>query len=145
MSAISRAQFRHWLKIPTRWADLDALGHVNNANFFSYDESARVDYFSRLMAGDAQFLKEYGIILAHIGCDFVSQLRHPAELDVGFRVCRLGTSSLKTEAGMFLDGNLVAVTRSVLVWFDYVRQMSLEIPEPVRQKVCDFEALAPEG
>jgi acyl-CoA thioester hydrolase len=127
MSEISRAQFRHWLKIPTRWGDLDALGHVNNAHFFTYDESARVDYFSRLMAGDARFWKEYGLILAHIGCDFVAQLHHPAEVEVGFRVCRLGTSSLTTEAGMFLGDKLVAVTRSVLVWFDYVRQKSLGI------------------
>ena len=37
--------FKHSIK--TRWKDLDAFGHVNNAVFLSYVEDARVLFFKR--------------------------------------------------------------------------------------------------
>ncbi len=65
--------FAYLIEIPTRWADLDALGHVNNTRFFTFDESARLDYFASLMRDDPQFWKRYGLILAGIGADFLAQ------------------------------------------------------------------------
>ena len=37
--------FHH--KIKTRWRDLDAFRHVNNATFLSYIEDARTTFFKR--------------------------------------------------------------------------------------------------
>ena len=37
--------FQH--KIKTRFRDLDAFGHVNNATFLSYLEDARILFFKR--------------------------------------------------------------------------------------------------
>ena len=34
-------------KLATRWRDLDAFQHVNNAVFATYIENARVDFFIR--------------------------------------------------------------------------------------------------
>lgn len=144
MPEITRGQFRHWLQIPTRWGDMDVLGHVNNAVFFTFDESARLHYFGRLMAADDTFWKQQGLILANIGCDFIAQLHHPAEVEVGYRVSRLGGSSLRTEAGLFVGETLVAVTRAVIVWFDYPAQKSVKIPEHVKQDIRTYEATPPE-
>ena len=33
------------LVIPIRWGDMDAMGHVNNANYFRYLETLRIDWF----------------------------------------------------------------------------------------------------
>ena len=135
--------FGSFSEIPTRWADLDALGHINNARFFTFDETARLDYFSELMRGDDQFWKAHGLILARIECDFIAQLRHPALVRAGFRIERLGRSSMSTLAAHFVDGKPVAVSRGVVVWFDYNNQKPLAIPEPVRQMIRGRERIAP--
>ncbi len=35
-----RADFPHVLEIPTRWADNDQYGHINNAQFYEFVDSA---------------------------------------------------------------------------------------------------------
>lgn len=139
----ARADFRFFLRLTPRWGDMDALGHVNNVKFFTYDESARLEYFNQLMRDDARFWKDYGLILARIEADFLAQLRLPAELEIGFRISRMGRSSLGTEAAMFRDGQVVAVTRAVVVWFDYPGARALPIPEAVRERVRAAEVRVP--
>ena len=51
---IELTDFSHVLTIPTRWSDLDMLGHVNNTRFFTFDEDARLSYFEPLMRMDWQ-------------------------------------------------------------------------------------------
>lgn len=140
-----RSDFSFFVQLHARWGDMDALGHVNNAKFFTYDECARLDYFAALMKDDPKFWKEYGLILAHIEADFLAQLKPPARLDIGFRIARLGRSSLRTEAAMFHDDEVVAVTRAIVVWFDYAKGMPLTVPEAVRNRIRAIEAIPPEG
>ncbi|HEY0975545.1 MAG TPA: thioesterase family protein [Solimonas sp.] len=138
------ADFGFSVEIPTRWADLDALGHVNNTRFFTFDETARLDYFGELMRNDPLFWKAHGLILARIECDFISQLRHPAQVQAGFRIERMGRSSMNTLAAYFVEGKPVAVSRGVVVWFDYANQKPLAIPEPVRQMIRGRERVPPQ-
>lgn len=143
MNQPQRGDFAFYLPLATRWGDMDALGHVNNAKFFTYDESVRLAYFQDLMKDDPKFWKDYGLILAHIEADFLVQLKPPAELALGFRIARFGRTSLRTEAGMFLGDQLVAVTRGILVWFDYRAGKPLPVPEAVKAKVAARERIAP--
>jgi acyl-CoA thioester hydrolase len=144
MSTPRREDYAFHYPLVTRWGDMDAIGHVNNAKFFTYDESARLEYFGKLMADDPRFWKEYGLILAHIEADFLAQLKPPATLDIGFRIARIGKTSLRTEAGMFLGDTLVAITRAIVVWFDYRSGKTLPVPEAVRGKVRAMEKVKPE-
>lgn len=137
-------QFAQRMTIPVRWGDMDALGHVNNVKFFTFDESVRIAYFDELARADATFMKTHGMILAHIGADFIAQLHYPATLEVGLRVARIGRSSLNTVAAMFSDGKLIAVTKGVIVWFDYANQKTMAIPEHVRDLIRKRERVAPE-
>jgi acyl-CoA thioester hydrolase len=143
MTAPQRSDFAFFLKLAARWGDMDALGHVNNAKFFTYDESVRLDYFGALMRDDPKFWNEYGLILAHIEADFVAQLKPPAQLDLGFRIAKVGRTSMTTEAGMFLGEQLVAVTRGVLVWFDYRSNTPLPVPDAVKARIRALEKVAP--
>lgn len=143
MKTLARDRFRHFIRMPTRWGDVDALGHVNNTKFFVYDESARLDYFDGVFRGDPKFWKDYGLILARIECDFIAQLHHPAELEIGLRIARIGRSSMGTEAAHWHGDRLVAVTHAVVVWFDYVHQKTLPLPEPVKALIRAREAVAP--
>jgi acyl-CoA thioester hydrolase len=145
VTAPRREDYAFFLPLAPRWGDMDAMGHVNNAKFFTYDESVRLAYFHELMADDPRFWKDYGMILAHIEADFLAQLKPPADLQIGFRVAKLGRTSLRTEAAMFLGESVVAVTRAVIVWFDYRAGTPLPLPEAVRAKIARREKVAPEA
>jgi acyl-CoA thioester hydrolase len=144
MTPPSREDFAYFYPVQLRWGDMDALGHVNNVKFFTFDESARLAFFSELMRDDARFWKDYGMILARIECDFLAQLKPPGTLDVGFRLTRLGRSSLHTEAGMYFKGQCMAITRAVVVWFDYVDNCPLPLPVDVRQRIRDASVIPPQ-
>jgi len=146
MSAVARptrADFSHRIQLAVRWGDMDALGHINNVKFFTYDEQVRLQYFDAIAAVVPEFWTGSGIILAKLGCDFIGQLRYPATLEIGFRISRLGRSSLDTEAAMFEGERLVAVSRGTLVWFDYRQQKTLPIPDNVRALIRAREVIAP--
>ncbi len=136
----SRDDYRYWYPVQIRWGDMDGLGHVNNARYFTFSESARLAYrddnFPRDVLPDSQDL-----ILARTSCDFVEQLKYPDHLDAGCRIAKLGRSSLVFEVGMFRrdSGSLVAVTEAVTVWFDYAAQMVTPIPDVLRQVLLAYE------
>ena len=79
--------FKHEIK--TRFKDLDAFNHVNNATFLSYIEDARILFFKRWKVN----VKEKSLIVASITIDYLSQLHHPSKLIIGQKVTRLGTKS----------------------------------------------------
>ena len=92
MSDITRQDYAHWTEVPVRWGDVDRLGHVNNAQYFSYSEDARTAWIAELTEGMGDVWDgTQGPILAEIQCLFIQQLRHPATAQIGTRAVRLGT------------------------------------------------------
>jgi acyl-CoA thioester hydrolase len=144
VSTPRREDFRQFIPMTVRWGDMDALGHVNNVQYFRYGESGRIAYFHALEQEDPRFWKDYGIILASMGCDFLAQVHYPAELEIGTRVTRIGRSSLGMQSAIFQDGKVVAVLQGVLAWFDYATQKTLPVPQHVRAWIRGREAVAPE-
>jgi acyl-CoA thioester hydrolase len=118
-----------------RFRDLDGMGHVNNAVFFTYMESARIAYLASLGAGDNP---QQSLILARAEADFRSPIAFGEEIEVGVRTSRMGTKSFELEYEVRADGRVAAEGKSVLVGYDYERGASVEIPAQWR------EWLAPE-
>ena len=139
----ARSDFSHVTRIVVRWGDMDTLGHVNNAKFFTYDEQARLEYFQLFDAVVPGMWTQQGLILAKLGCDFLQQLRYPATLDVCLRISRFGRSSMETVGAMFEGERLVAVTAGVVVWFDYQAQKTAPIPDAMKALIREREILAP--
>ena len=79
--------FQHNIK--TRFRDLDAFNHVNNAVFLSYFEDARRIFFTKWNIN----LQERSLIVASIKIDYLNQLKHPASLVIGQKITRLGSKS----------------------------------------------------
>ncbi|MGQ0701359.1 MAG: acyl-CoA thioesterase [Panacagrimonas sp.] len=142
MNLPRREQFRFFCPLATRWGDVDRIGHVNNAKYFTYDEQARIEYF-RQTFGHSLDPKGSSIILARIACDFVEQLHHPAQMDYAIRIARIGRSSMQTEGALFVGERCHARTEGVVVWFDYAAQKAVPVPESVRRNVRDFEIVKP--
>jgi acyl-CoA thioester hydrolase len=112
-----------------RFRDLDGMGHVNNAVFMTYMETARLNYFRSLGLGDNPL---EGMILARAEVDFRSPIELGEQIEVGVRAGRIGTKSFDLEEEVRADGRLAAEGKFVLVAYDYAANVSREIPEEWR-------------
>ena len=64
-----RRKLVHVERIPIRWGDMDAMGHVNNTVYFRYMEQARIGWFDALLP-EAEAWKSTGIVVANASCNF---------------------------------------------------------------------------
>jgi acyl-CoA thioester hydrolase len=113
-----------------RFNDLDGMGHVNNAVFMTYMESARLAYFKSLGLGRNPL---EGMILARAEVDFRSAIELGEEVEVGTRTGRIGTKSFELEQEVRADGRLTAEGRFVIVAYDYEAGRSREVPTKWRE------------
>ena len=133
--------FRHITPITVRFRDIDALGHVNNAVFFTYLETARVEYMHHVVFQTrARKLSETGLILAKISCEFKKPIFYGQPVEVGTRITEMRNSSFATEQRIEADGKLAALAQGVLVHYDYQADKSVRIPDEFRARVEVFEA-----
>lgn len=138
-----RDQFKHWIQIDVRWGDMDALGHVNNANYFTYCESARISYFDARGVWKQMEDTGQGPAVVTATCNFREQLHYPSALDVGVRATGLRNRSFRLEYLMYKQGTdeLVADGSSVVVWVDYEANTAIPLPDELRTAIQRFEGM----
>ena len=126
---IEHYPFRHEIK--TRWRDLDAFKHVNNATFLSYIEDARILFFKRWGIN----LKEKSLIVAAVKIDYISQLEHPNDIIIGQKVSRLGTKSFDIQSAIFTKVDLRLVCHSTItsVCFNFQTNNSVEVFKEIKK------------
>ncbi len=129
-------------RIETRWRDVDALGHVNNAVYFTYFEIARTRFWEE--AFGARTLGDINFILASIQCDFLSPARYGGVVEVGIRVTAVGRTSFDfAYEARAEDGRPVARARSTQVLYDHRADRKLEITEAWLARVAALQGEAP--
>ena len=131
--------FRFSTALEVRWRDLDALGHVNNAVYFTYLEETRFHYLRELgvIPSDPSGI---GMILAEASCQFKSPLRLGERVTVWMRVSELRNSSFIFEYRVEGEGGRLAATaRSVQVCYDYQNQRPISIPDEWREGIIAYE------
>ena len=105
------------------------MGHVNNVSFAAYIEAAR----TMLIQGLLDQFKHDGLdfILARVVIDYRSELHYPGSVDVGARLTRLGSKSLTSSYGIFVDDRCIATGESVNVFYDMNSRTSMQPPPDV--------------
>lgn len=129
--------------IDVRYGDLDPQGHVNNANFLTFFEQARINYLVSLGLFDkAQSSIDVGIILADAHITFLAPVLYGMDVQVQVGVTRLGNKSLTMEYLMLnaATGMELARGSTVLVTFDYHSHQTIPIPVLWREKISNFES-----
>ena len=129
--------FRFVSRQPVEFRDLDALGHLNNAAYLSYVESARLAYMQEVL-GPLE-LEELGVVaearIAFRASSFLGET-----LAIGTRVAEIGGKSFRFEFEIHGDdGRLVADGSTVHVTFDYSTRNSIPVPDAWRRKIDNFE------
>ena len=128
--------YGHWIEDRVRFADLDPLGHCNNAAIGGFFESSRVALFTQ--AGQPVSGGAFSIPIVRIEIDFRHEILYGARVRVGARVLRLGRTSLTLAGAVFDDNRCAAVTQVVAVLFDLKQRRSVEIPGNLRQALSAY-------
>lgn len=135
--------FRHETVIQVRFKDVDAMGHVNNANHFTYFELARMKYFAEVIAEPIEWNRE-GIILASMSVNYRSPILLNDLVKVQCRVSRFGNTSFDCAYRIMLerDGKsiLAAEGSSTQVCFNYESNKPVPVPSSWRKKAEAFES-----
>ena len=126
----------HRTPVQMRFADTDALGHVNNGSFVLYAETARLQFLADLGT-------EVGsLILAHLAIDFRRQVLFGEPIVVESWVERIGTSSVTILHAIRAGDAVAAEVRSVVVSFDYQAQRARPWSDALRSALGTFVAAA---
>lgn len=133
--------FSYYHLVTVRYADLDPQGHVNNAVYLTYLESARLNYYEETGIWRKDSGELTGMVAAHIDIDYLAPVTLGQVVRVGIRRERIGNKSLTLAFQMVtLPGEtLVARGTAVMVAYDNAAQQSIPFPEEWRQKINTFE------
>ena len=125
-------KFQH--PVNTRWKDLDAFRHINNAVFLSYIEDARIVLLRRWNINYA----EKSLIVASVKIDYLKQVKHPSSLIIGQKITRIGTKSFDISSAMFVQGKEepVCISTVTSVAFDFKLNQTVKVFQEI---IDDFD------
>ncbi|SED63346.1 acyl-CoA thioesterase [Streptomyces melanosporofaciens] len=142
--AVTRDAFPVLVPCPTRWRDNDAYGHINNAVYYEYFDTA-VNSWLHHRAGRIAHEGEAIGVVAESGCRYLRQAAYPEHLLVGVACDRLGRSSVTYRLAVFRTGGdapdapddtAIAIGRFVHVYVDRRSRRPVPVPDPVRTAVA---------
>ena len=139
---ISRPEWVNgWYVLPyeVTWRDLDAMGHVNNAVYFTYFEWARTKYWLDLTGGKSA--GDIGFIVAHAECDFKLQLNLLEKIQIAVKIGETRNTSLDFlyEIRRQDGAELAATGKVVVVLYSWEASGKLSITEELRKGIAKFQ------
>ena len=124
------------MPIELRWRDLDAFNHVNNSNFMTYLEEARIRWFES--TGKAWITEDHIPLLAAVQMNYRLPIPYPSQVFVELFADRVGNTSVTlghrivdTEDRVHADGHCV------LVWIDRASGRPIPLPAAIRNAATD--------
>ena len=141
--------FAHRVSIDVRFADTDAMGHVNNAVYLTYCEMARIRYWSDV-TGEPVAAGHEGaesLILAEARITYRAPVFHTEIVTVETRATHIGRSSFTLEHRLTACApgqtpRLVATSESVMVRYDYTVGRAAELDDRFVKAMETFEGHA---
>lgn len=123
-------------RIPVRWGDMDAYGHVNNTIYFRYCEQTRVEWLEQ--AGSLVHPDNpVAPVIINASCTFLIPINYPATVIVRMYAGEPGRSSVMTWYELSVEGDdrIYAEGASKVVWTDPRTGKSVPLPDEIRVKV----------
>ena len=121
-----------------RWGDMDAMGHVNNAMYFRYLETARIDWFTAV--GFRPDPQGQGPVIVNAFCNFYRQLEYPGDILVSLYVSDAARTTFETWGTiekLSEPGVMCAAGGATTIWVDFPRQKAVELPDWIRKLVSE--------
>lgn len=138
--------FGHRVDVEVRFADTDAMGHVNNAVYLTYCEMARIRYWTDV-TGEPVAAGHEGaesLILAEARITYRAPVFHTETVTIETRATHIGRSSFTLDhrlTARAADGppRLVATSESVMVRYDYRTDRSAPLGDTSIAAIEAFE------
>ncbi len=104
-----RGAYKAFRNIATLWSDNDLYGHVNNAVYYSWFDTAVNGLLIERGAIDIHAGPVIGLVV-ETQCNYFAPLAFPHAVVAGIRVAHIGSSSVRYEIGLFAadDDNVCA-------------------------------------
>lgn len=131
----TRAEFRHFQTIPTRWQDNDAFGHANNVVYFSWIDTAVTNFLIECEIFEVGASEVVGVV-AEANLRYLRQVAYPDLITIGVRVERLGTSSVRYRTAVFRDDDDAASAEGFFVHVYVSRASMTPTPIPPAQRAA---------
>jgi len=131
--ASTRADYRHFHPITTRWMDNDVYGHVNNVVYYSWFDTAVNQLLISSGVLDVERSPVIGLVI-ETRCTYFKAISFPERVTAGVRVAHLGNSSIRYEVGIFRedDDSAAAQGHFVHVYVDRDSRRPAAVPAPMR-------------
>lgn len=125
------------VEIPIAWGDMDAMGHVNNAVYFRYFETARIECFADVGLGSIEQSDGIGPILHSTSCRFRIPLTHPDTVTVGAQIGEVGEDRfvMRYRAVSHQHGAVAADGESLIVTFNYATGRKAPVPHDLAARL----------
>jgi acyl-CoA thioester hydrolase len=116
-----------------RYADTDRQGHVNNAIFNQFLETARIE----LLYNPKKPLSTNGcsFVIVSLKMEFLKMIQWPGMVKVGTIVTRIGNSSIQLLQGIYQDNQVVAVAESTIVQVDNLSNLSTPLSASSKEQL----------
>jgi acyl-CoA thioester hydrolase len=125
----SRADYRVFRTIPTRWGDNDVYGHVNNVVYYGWFDTVVNAWLIENGLLDIAGSEIIGLVV-ETGCSYFESVAFPEEIELGLCVAALGRSSVTYHIGVFRKGQADAVAQGRFVHVHVMRADQRPVPIP---------------
>ncbi|ASI93060.1 MULTISPECIES: acyl-CoA thioesterase [Vibrio] len=124
-------------EIPVAWGEMDALNHVNNAVYFRYFETARLDYFSHINLMEDMAVTNIGPVLGETYCRYKLPVTYPDTLLVGSRITEVQEDRFKMEYQVVSKklGKVTTTGTATIVMFDFTTNQKALISDKLMSAI----------
>lgn len=145
MASTQRSDFRNFLRLQVRWAEVDMQKIVFNAHYLMYFDTAMSDYWRRLALPYEATLQGLGgdLFVRKASVEYHGSARYDDTIEVGLRCARVGTSSVVFEGAIFRGDTLLITAELVYVYANPATQTSQPVPDALRAIFDGYEAGQP--
>ncbi len=126
------------VKIQVRFADLDVLGHVNNAVYLSYFEMARVLYFTPMMGVEWDWQK-FGVLLKKNEIEYHIPVLLHDQPEISIHVLNIGTKSFTLGYELKVKDRVCTTGSSIMVCYDSIENKTIELPNEMRKALEELK------
>lgn len=141
----TRADYRWFTAIPTRWMDNDVYGHVNNVTYYSWIDTAVAQFLIEQGVLDLATSAEVGLVV-ETQCRYFAPIAFPDLVTCGVRCGRLGTASIRYEVGIFRNEEQEASAEGHFIHVYVARaEQGRSVPLPGRLREAATRLLLPGG
>lgn len=119
-----------------RYRDTDRQGHVNNAVFGTYFEAGRVALlYQPNLAID---LSQSAFVVVKITMELRGEIFWPNDVHIGVGVLHTSSSSLMIGSNLYIQGQVVASSETLLMYIDVNEKKSISLPQNLIKKLDAF-------